>query len=210
MKLLGDLIACSLAVGIVYGLIYVIDKIRNRWTLVSIFINPKTGISYEVKERNGKFRFYVCGIRVPEKLYDWLKQWKEPIMWKFRKKKRFDKINIVETKNNILMPINQELYRRIEEEALREIREAKEASSGKENEEAWTPNEKRVQSVDWIVLILMLGIWATFGLTHNLKNPLVAAVWFLLIFPIFLISQPIAIIIVYWLASKASKNNLAK
>jgi hypothetical protein len=52
-------------------------------------------------------------------------------MWPFKRAKRFKGAPIIETHNNILLPLNQEIYKRIEQAALKEIREKKEAESTK-------------------------------------------------------------------------------
>jgi len=60
--------------GVCLGAIFwfVFKLIRNRWKLVEIFIHPETGRCHEVKERNGNFRYYVNGFRVPRKVFEWL------------------------------------------------------------------------------------------------------------------------------------------
>lgn len=61
-----------LGIGGFYVLRYILKKIWSRWTLIETLIHPGTGTSYEIKERKGRFRYYVNSIRVPSKFYGWI------------------------------------------------------------------------------------------------------------------------------------------
>ena len=69
---LQDIDVILFAICIYYFLRYIVIKLWNRWSVVMLFLHPETQQFYIIKERKGKYRYYVNYIRVPEKLYNWL------------------------------------------------------------------------------------------------------------------------------------------
>lgn len=63
----------SSTIGVILAFVgfFVLKMILNRWQTDSILVNPKTGTSFEIKQRKGKYRYYVNMFRVSEKTYDW-------------------------------------------------------------------------------------------------------------------------------------------
>lgn len=50
--------------------IFVFHEIFGRWETTFILVDPETGRSHEIKEKDGKARYYINGIRVPEAIFN--------------------------------------------------------------------------------------------------------------------------------------------
>lgn len=62
--LIGTTIFCIFLV-----LRFIYKKRQEGWETYEIFIHPETGTCYTSKKKDGKYRYYINLIRVPEKFY---------------------------------------------------------------------------------------------------------------------------------------------